>query len=130
MVTELINQSVTRLFVGQPRLHRVCQKSIPPNFLEKIILITRTWRKSVFRVWQLSMQVPIKMLVSSLTELHTPSKTLIFSTVSKKQPLFKLVIGLNPVFQSRLTVTIFIILSDIEESTIGFTIFYFYGVQR
>ena len=25
-LTDLINQSVTRLFVGQPRLHRVCQK--------------------------------------------------------------------------------------------------------
>ena len=30
------------------------KKCIPPNFLGKIILITRIWRKSVFWVWQLS----------------------------------------------------------------------------
>ena len=50
--------------------------------------------------------VPIKMLVSSLTTLHTPRQTLSFSTVSKEQPLFKSVTGLNPVFQPILTVTI------------------------
>ena len=38
--------------------------------------------KSVFRVWQLSTRVPIKMLVSSQIELHTPRQTLGFSTVS------------------------------------------------
>ena len=82
------------------------KKCIRHNFLEKIILITRIWRKVVFRVWQLSTLVPIKMLVSSLTELHTPCQTLIFSTVSKEQHLFKLVTRLNPVFQPILTVTI------------------------
>ncbi len=82
------------------------KKCIPPNFLEKIILITRIWRKSVFRVWQLSTLVPIKMLVSSLTELHTPQQTLSFSIISKEQPLFKSVTRLNPVFQPILTVTI------------------------
>ena len=82
------------------------KKCILPNFLEKIILITRIWRKGVFRVWQLSTLVPIKMLVSSLPELHTPCKTLSFSIVSKEQPLFKSVTGLNPVFQPILTVTI------------------------
>ena len=69
-------------------------------------MITRIWRKSDFRVWQLSTLVPIKMSVSSLTELHTPCKTLGFSIVSKEQPLFKSVTGLNPVFQPILTVTI------------------------
>ena len=38
--------------------------------------------KSVFTVRQLSTLVPIKMLVSGLTELHTPRQTLGFSTVS------------------------------------------------
>ena len=52
------------------------KKCIPPDFLENIILITRIWRKSVFRVWHLSTLVPIKMFVSSLTELHTPQQTL------------------------------------------------------
>ena len=46
------------------------------------------------------------MLVSSLTELHTPCQTLGFSTVSKEQHLFKSVTRLNPVFQPILTVTI------------------------
>ena len=46
------------------------------------------------------------MLVSSLTELHTPRQTLGFSTVSKEQPLFKSVARQNPVFQPILTVTI------------------------
>ena len=59
------------------------KKCIPPNCLEKIVLIARIWRKIVFRVWQLSTLVPIKMPVSSLTELHTPQKTLGFSIVSK-----------------------------------------------
>ena len=67
---------------------------------------TRIWRKGVFRAWQLSTQVPIKMLVSSLTELHTPRQTLGFSTISKEQPLFKSVTRQNPVFQSILTVKI------------------------
>ena len=70
------------------------------------MLITRIWNKSVFRVWQLSTLVPIKMLVSSLTELHTPQQTLSFSINSKKQPLFNSVTGLNPVVQPILTVTI------------------------
>ena len=72
----------------------------------KIIWITRIWRKSVFRVWQLSTLVPIKMSVSSLTELHTPGQTICFRTVSKEQPLFKSVTRLNPVFQPIFTVTI------------------------
>ena len=46
------------------------------------------------------------MSVSSLTEMHTPRQTLGFSIVSKEQPLFKSVTGLNPVFQPILTVTI------------------------
>ena len=62
--------------------------------------------KGVFRVWQLSKLVPIKMLVFSLTELHTYRQTLSFSIVSKEQPLFKSVTGLNPLFQPILTVTI------------------------
>ena len=70
-------------------------------------MFTRIWRKkSVFRVCQLSTLVPIKMLVSSLTELHTSHQTLSFSTVSKDQPLFKSVTRLNTVFQPILTVTI------------------------
>jgi hypothetical protein len=77
-----------------------------PSFLEKIVLISRIWRKSDFIVWQLSTLVPIKMSVSSLTELHTPCQTLSFSTLSKEQPLFKSVTGLNHVFQPILTVTI------------------------
>jgi hypothetical protein len=44
--------------------------------------------------------------VSSLTELHTPQQTLSFSILSKEQPLFKSVTGLNNVFQPILTVTI------------------------
>ena len=79
---------------------------IPPNFLEKIILSSRIWRKSVFRVWQLSKLVPIKKLVSSITELHTPCQTLGLTTVSKEQRLFKSVTRLNPVFQPILTITI------------------------
>ena len=82
------------------------KKFIPPNFLEKIILITRIWRKSVFRVWQLGTLVPIKMLVSSVTELHTPCQTLSFSTISKEQHLFQSVTRLNPLFHPILTVTI------------------------
>ena len=46
------------------------------------------------------------MLVSSLTELHTPQQTLSFSILSKEQPLFKSVTRLNPVLQPILTVTI------------------------
>ena len=46
------------------------------------------------------------MLVSSLTELHTPCQTLSFNIFSKEQPLFKSVTGLNPVFYPLLTVTI------------------------
>ena len=49
------------------------------------------------------------MLVSSLTVLHTPCQTLGFSTVSKEQPLFKLVTRQIPVFQPILTVTIVIV---------------------
>ena len=45
------------------------------------------------------------MSVSSLTELHTPQKTLSFSTISKEQPLFKSVTRLNPVFKPILTIT-------------------------
>ena len=48
----------------------------------------------------------MKMSVSSLTELHTPLQTIGFSILSKEQPLFKSVTGLNPVFQPILTVTI------------------------
>ena len=59
-----------------------------PNFLEKFILITRIKRKSVFRDWQLSTLVPIKMSVSSVSELHTPRQILSFSIVSREQPLF------------------------------------------
>ena len=55
-------------------------------------------KKSVFRVWRLSTLVPIKISVSSLTELHTPCQTLSFSTVSKEQHLFQSVTRLNPVF--------------------------------
>ena len=44
-------------------------------------------KKSVFTVWHLSTPVPIIMLVSSLTELHTPQQTLSFSIVSKEQSL-------------------------------------------
>ena len=73
---------------------------------QKIILITTIWRKRDFRVWQLSTLVPIKMLVSSLTELHIPRQTLSSSIVSKEQPLFKSATRLNPVFQPLLTVTI------------------------
>ena len=47
----------------------------------------------------------LSMLVSSQTTLHTFSQTLIFSTTSKEQPLFKSVTSLNPVFQPILTVT-------------------------
>ena len=54
----------------------------------------------------MSTLVPIKMSVSSLTELHTPCQTLSFSTVSKEQHLFQSVTRLNPVFQPILTVTI------------------------
>ena len=50
--------------------------------------------------------VPIKMSVSSLTELHTPCQTLDFSRVSEEQHLFGSVTRLNPVFQPILTVTI------------------------
>ena len=46
------------------------------------------------------------MLVSSLTELHTPCQSLSFSTLSKEQHLFQSVTRLNPVFQPILTVTI------------------------
>ena len=46
------------------------------------------------------------MSVPSLTELHTACQTLGFSLVSKEQPLFKSVTGLNPVFQPILAVTI------------------------
>ena len=82
------------------------KKCIPPNFLEKNILITRIWRKSVFRVWQLSTIVPIKMSVYRTAELHTPRQILGFSIISKEQPLFKSATRLNPVFQPMLTVTI------------------------
>ena len=54
----------------------------------------------------MSTLVPIKMSVSSLTELHTPRQTLSFSIVSKEQPLFKSATRLDPVFQSILTSTI------------------------
>ena len=53
----------------------------------------------------MSTLVPIKMFVSSLTELHTPRQTLGFSTVSKEQPLFKSVARQNLVFQPILTAT-------------------------
>ena len=75
------------------------------QFSWQIVLVTRTWRKIVFRVWQLSTLVPIKMYVSSLTELHTPWQTLSFSIVSKEQPLFKSVTRVNPVYQPILSVT-------------------------
>ena len=54
----------------------------------------------------MSTLVPSKMLVSSLTELHTSCQTLGFSIVIEEQPLFKSVTRLNPVFQPKLTVTI------------------------
>ena len=54
----------------------------------------------------MSTLVPIKMSVSSLTELHIPHQTLSFSIVSKEQSLFKSVTRLNPVFKPILTVTI------------------------
>ena len=54
----------------------------------------------------MSTLVPIKMSVSSLTELHTPQQTVSFSIISKEQPLFKSVTRLNPVFQPILNVTI------------------------
>ena len=79
-----------------PRIEE--KKCTPPNFLEKIVLITRIWRTSVFRVWQLSTLVPIKVSVSGLTELHTPQQTSSFIVVSKKQPLFKSVTKLNSMF--------------------------------
>ena len=44
--------------------------------------------------------------MSSLTELHTLCQTLSFSTITKEQPLFKSVTGLNHVFKPILTVTI------------------------
>ena len=69
-------------------------------------MITKIWRKSAFRVWQLSTLVPIKMFVSSLTKLHTSCQSFSFSTISKEQPLFKSVTRLNHVFQPILTVTI------------------------
>ena len=75
------------------------------KILDKIVLITRIWRKKVFRVGQLSTLVTIRMSVSSLTELHTPCQTLSFITVSKEQHLFPSVTRLNPVFQPILTVT-------------------------
>ena len=59
-----------------------------------------------FIVWQLSTLVPMKMSVSSLTELHTHRQTLCFSIVSKEQPLFKSVSGLNHVFKPILNITI------------------------
>ena len=49
--------------------------------------------------------VPIKMLVSSLTTLHTLRLPLGFITISTEQPLFKSVTKLNTVFQPILTVT-------------------------
>ena len=70
------------------------------------ILITRIWRTNVFRVWWLSTLVPIKMSMSSLTELHTPCQTFSFSTVGRKQHLFQSVTRLNPLFQPILTVPI------------------------
>ena len=82
------------------------KKCIHPSFLEKIVLISRIWRKSDFIVWQWSTLVPIKMLVSRLTELHTPCQSLSFSTLSKEQHLFQSVTRLNSVFQPILTVTI------------------------
>ena len=82
------------------------KKCIHPSFLDKIVLISRIWRKSDFKVWQLSTLVPINMLVSSLTELHTPCQSLSFSTLSKEQHLFQSVTRLNPVFQPILTLTI------------------------
>ena len=45
------------------------------------------------------------MLVSSLTALYTPRQTLSVSTLSKDQPLFKSLTGLNRVFQPPFTVT-------------------------
>ena len=81
------------------------KKCIATQFSWKYHLIAEIWRKSDFRVWQLSTLVPIKMLVSSLTELQTPCQTLGFSTISKEKPLFKSVTGLDPVFQPILTVT-------------------------
>ena len=64
---------------------------------------------SDFRVWPLSTLVPIKMSVSSPTELHTPCQTINFSTINKEQHLFKSVTRLSPVFQPILTVTIVIV---------------------
>ena len=88
--------------------HRQKRRNVQhPILLKKILLITRIRRKSVFRVWQLSTLVPIKMSVSSLTELHILlDKHQVNSIVSKEQPLFKSVIGLNPVVQPILTFTI------------------------
>ena len=77
------------------------KKCIPPNYLEKVLLITRIWRKSVYRVgnW-------VHYSYQNVGVLHTPCQTLGFSTVSKEQPLFKLFTRQNPVFQPILTVTI------------------------
>ena len=82
------------------------EKMYTTRFSWKIVLITRIWRKSVFRVWQLSTLVSIKMSVSSLLELHTPQQILSLSIVRKEQPLFKSVTRLNPVFQVILTIII------------------------
>ena len=60
---------------------------------------------TVFGPYKPHTLVPIKMLVSSLTTLHTLRQTLSFSTISKEQPLLKSVSKLNPVFQPILTVT-------------------------
>ena len=64
----------------------------PLNFL---------WAQAIFH--------RISLLLSqyrySLTELHTPSKTLSFSVISKEQPLWKSVSELKPVFQPLSTVT-------------------------
>ena len=73
-------------------------KGIHSLTLKKIVFCLIR-RKLVFRV-------PIKMYVSSLTELHTPCQTLSFSTVRKEQHFLKSITRLNSVFQPILTYTI------------------------
>ena len=92
--------AVISYHIGSYFAHRQRRKNMyHPIFFKKKVLITRIRRKIVFRV-------PVQILVSRLTELHTPCKTLGFSPISKEQHLFKSVTRLNPVFQPIMTVTI------------------------
>ena len=79
---------------------------LPEIFFKKLFWLLEFGEKSVFIVWPFSTLVALKMLVSNLTELHTPQQTFSFSIVSKEQFLFKWVTILNPVFQPILTATI------------------------